>query len=271
MALVAKLDLGDGKLVYRTAGTGHPLVLIHTGFLDSRMWDSQYFAFAEQHKLITFDMRGFGKSDAVKAPISRRDDLLRLLDHLKVEKAHLIGCSLGGEIIIDFALEHPERVSALIPVSTAPGGLEMQGEMPQELQEMMVAAQKGDLERVTELSLRLWIDGPFRKPEQVNPRVRQRAAEMNKIPTEYGTFATDMNPLNPLTPPAAGRLAALTMPVLVIAGALDNAEIVRAADVMASEIKGAQKVIIQDAAHVPNMDKPEEFNRAVLDFLNKVQ
>jgi 2-hydroxy-6-oxonona-2,4-dienedioate hydrolase len=264
------LNLSDGKLYYETAGEGQPLILVHAGFVDSGMWDEQFSVFAEHYNVIRFDQRGFGKSDAVQAPVSRRDDLLRLMDHLKIEKAHLVGCSMGGGVVIDFALDHPERVLSLVPVSAVPDGFEMRGEMPEEMKEMMEAAQKGDLERVSELQIRLWVDGPFRQPEQVNPQIRQHAAEMTKIPVARGTFAAGMNPLNPLTPPAAGRLAELKMPTLIIAGALDNSEIVRAADVMASEIKHAQKHIIQEGAHVPNMDKPAEFNRAVLNFLDNV-
>ncbi len=94
----------------------------------------------------------------------RRDDLHYLLDHLKVEKAHLLGCSMGGEIVIDYTLEHPERVLSLIPVSAVPSGFQMQGKPPDELMQMMEAAQKGDLKRESELQIRVWVDGPFRQP-----------------------------------------------------------------------------------------------------------
>ena len=96
---------------------------------------------------------------------------------------------------------------------------------------------------------------------------RQRAAEMNRIPVEHGTFMLDAQPVDPLDPPAVTRLNQIRVPTLIIAGALDNAELLRAADVMQEGITGARKVIIPGAAHVPNMEKPEEFNRAVLGFL----
>lgn len=263
------LELDGGRLYYEMTGEGEVLVLSHAGFVDSRMWDDQWDAFAQEYKVVRFDMRGYGKSDALEAPISRRQDLLALLDHLNIERAHLLGCSMSGEVIIDFALEHSARVLSLIPVSAVPSGFEMQGEPPAELMEMMAAVEAGDLERVSELQLRIWVDGPFRQPNEVNAAVRQRAAEMNRIGVENGTWMkADAEPLNPLDPPAAGRLNELQVPTLIIVGALDNPEILRAADVMATQIAGAQKIIIEGGAHVQNMEKPDEFNRAVLTFLS---
>lgn len=267
--MTGTLESGDGKLYYETAGSGEPLVLSHAGFVDSRMWDDQWAEFAQHYRVIRFDMRGMGQSDPVRAPLSRREDLRRLLDHLNVERAALLGCSMSGEMVIDFALEHPERVAALIAVSAVPSGFEMHGEPPAELLDMIAAMQQGDLARASELQLRLWVDGPFRQPDQVDPQVRQRAAEMNWITLVNATWArADAQPLNPLDPPAAQRLGEIGVPTLILAGALDNPEILRAADVMATSIRGAKKAIIPEAAHVPNMERPAEFNRLVLEFLS---
>ncbi|HLU10217.1 MAG TPA: alpha/beta hydrolase [Oceanobacillus sp.] len=260
----------DG-VYYETAGEGETLVLCHAGFVDSGMWDAQWEAFAQHYRVIRYDMRGYGKSDKATAPVSRRDELYRLLKHLGVERAHLLGCSMGGATAIDFTLEHPEMVMSLIAVSAVPDGFEMRGEPPPDLMEMIGAMQQGDLKRASELQIRIWVDGMFRQPEQVDPNVRQRAAEMNWIPVSSGTMALDMQPVNPLTPPAIERLSAIEVPMLVIVGALDHPEILRAADVMVSEVKRAKKVIIPDAAHVPNMEKPAEFNQAVLSFLKSVK
>jgi pimeloyl-ACP methyl ester carboxylesterase len=263
------LNLDGGKLYYEVAGAGEALALAHAGFVDSRMWDDQWEALAERYRVIRYDMRGYGRSDRLEGAVNRRDELLALLNHLGVERAHLLGCSLGGAIMIDFALEHPNRVASLIPVSAVPGGFSMQGEPPPNLLAMMAAVQQGDLARASELQLRIWVDGLFRQPEQVNPTVRERAAVMNRIAVENETWAVaDSQNVSPLNPPAAERLRDIHAPVLAIAGALDHPEILRAADVMAGEIPAARKAIIAEAAHVPSMEKPAEFNRLVLDFLN---
>jgi pimeloyl-ACP methyl ester carboxylesterase len=118
--------------------------------------------------VIRFDQRGFGKSDPAQGPVSRRRDLLLVLDELEVERAALLGCSMGGEVAMDVALEHSERVSALIVASATPSGFELQGAPPRYVMEMMEAAQKGDLERTSDLQIRIWVDGPSREPEQVD-------------------------------------------------------------------------------------------------------
>ena len=262
------VDVGDGKLYYQVAGSGEPLVLCHAGFVDSGMWDNQWEEFGRYFRVVRFDMRDYGRSDRAQGPVSRRADLKGLLDQLGIRHAVLVGCSMGGTIVLDFALEHPERVAGLVLVSADPSGFEMQGDPPPDLLAMISAMQKGDLEQVSELQLRLWIDGPFRQPEQVDPGVRRRAAEMNRIPVEHNTWAkVDTQPLDPLDPPAIQRLDQVHVPTLIIAGALDHPELLRAAGIMEKGIPGAGKVIIAGAAHLPSMEKPAAFNRAVLSFV----
>ena len=262
------VQVDGGKLYYEMAGEGETVVLVHAGFVDSGMWDGQFEEFAKQYRVIQYDMRGFGKSDVATGPVCRRADLYGVLTALGIEEAHLIGCSIGGETVIDFALEHPEIVKSLVVVSATPSGFEMQGEPPPFLLEMMGAIQEGNLEYASELQVRIWVDGMFREPEPVNTDIREQAAEMNWIAVKNGTWMiADLQPLTPLHPPAIGRLGELSVPTLIMAGALDHTEISRAADVMVTEIKGAEKVILDSAAHVPMMEKAMEFNRAVLDFL----
>jgi pimeloyl-ACP methyl ester carboxylesterase len=263
------IKLDDGKTMhYEVAGDGDVLVLGHAGFVDSRMWDAQWDIFAEKYRVIRFDMLGFGQSNPVTTPRTRRHDLAQLLDHLHVERAMLLGCSLGGEIVLDFALEQPERVLALIIVSSAPGGFQFQGTPPPLLLEMIAALQAGEEERASELQVRLWFDGSYRQPGQVDPQLRQRVGEMNLIPVQLKTWlASDSQSLNPLNPPAIQRLDTIQVPTLIMAGALDDAEILRAANVMEDKIKGAQKHILAHSAHLPNMEEAEEFTQVVLEFL----
>ena len=261
-------DIDGGKLYYEIDGEGETLVLCHAGFVDSGMWDNQWSVFTQHYRVIRFDGFGYGKSSKATGPVCRREDAYQLLKQLGVERAILVGCSMGGEMVIDMALEHPELVSALIAVSATPSGFQMQGQPPRYLMEMIEASQQGDLQRASELQIRIWVDGPFREPDQVNPLVRQRASAMNRIPVKRGTWAVaDLQPLNPLNPPAVGRLSAINVPTLIIASALDDPEILRAADVLQAGIPGAQKVILSNAAHVPSMEQPEVFNQTILTFL----
>ena len=260
--------LDGARIYYETTGQGDALLLAHAGFVDSRMWDEQFAFFARSYQVIRFDMRGYGRSDPAQGPVVRRDEIYALLKHLGIPKAALVGCSMGGANVLDFALEHPEMAQALILVSTAPGGFAMQGEPPPGLMEMFSALQQNDLQRASDLQIQLWVDGMFRKPEQVDPLVRQRAAEMNRIAVANQTFLkADMQPLHPLDPPAAKRLKEVRVPTLVIAGALDHPEILRAANFMAQAGPSTKTCIFPNSAHVLNMELPEAFNQAVFDFL----
>ena len=265
-----RMSLDGTCLYYETAGQGEVLLFAHAGFVDSRMWDEQFEFFAQSYQVIRYDMRGYGRSDPAGGPVNRRQEIFALMKHLELQKAVLIGCSMGGATVLDFALEHPEMARALILISTAPGGFELQGEPPPGLMEMIAALQQNDLQRASELQIQIWIDGMFRKPEQVDLIVRQRAAEMNRIPVENGTYLKmDMQPLQPLVPPAVSRLKDVHVPTLIMAGGLDHPEILRAADFMAQEIPSARKLVFSNSAHLPSMEQPEEFNQAVNDFLQE--
>ncbi|MBN8638959.1 MAG: hypothetical protein J0M07_26830 [Anaerolineae bacterium] len=146
----------------------------------------------------------------------------------------------------------------------------MHGAMPRYMGEMIGALQTGDVATANELQIRIWFDGQFREPDQVDAAQRVQALAMNRIPVERSTFGiADMQPVNPLDPPAVGRLDAVRCPTLIVAGALDHPEIVRAADVLAEGIPNAQKAIIEGAAHVPSFERPEAFNPLLLEFLRK--
>jgi pimeloyl-ACP methyl ester carboxylesterase len=264
-------ELGDGKLYYEISDgreDQETLVLSHAAFLDSRMWDEQWAAFAGQYQVVRYDMRGYGKSDPVRGPRTRRHDLVRLLQHLNITRAHLLGCSMGGEIVLDLALEYPTLAASLIVVNGTPSGFELQGEPPPMLQEMIAAMQQGDIDRASELQLRIWVDGPHRQPEAVDPQVRQRASVMNRLFVANGTWAmADLQPFNPLDPPAVSRFDEIDAPTLIISGPLDYAETLRAADMMTANLPNAKRVLIPGTAHVPNMEQPALFNQIVLAFL----
>jgi pimeloyl-ACP methyl ester carboxylesterase len=260
--------LDDARLYYETAGEGETLVLSHAAFLDSRMFDAQWGVLAEHFRVIRYDMRGYGRSSEAQVPACRRDDLRRLLDALNVTKAHFVGCSNGGELMLDLALEQPQLVTSLTLVGSAPSGFEMQGAPPRYLYEMFDAMQKGDVALANELQIRIWFDGEQRDPNDVDASLREKALTMNRIPVEHNTFLiADMQPLNPLLPPASTRLSEITCPTLIVVGALDHPQLLTAANLLADGILGASKIIIDAAGHVPSYEQPAAFNAALLNFL----
>jgi pimeloyl-ACP methyl ester carboxylesterase len=261
-------EIDGGTLYYESAGTGPSLVLSHAAFLDSRMFDPQWDMLAQHFRVIRYDMRGFGRSSEAHGPVCRRDDLTRLLDHLDVEQAHLVGCSNGGQIMLDLALEQPHKVLSLTLIGSTPSGFELRGDMPRNMQAMFEALQSGDIDRANELQIRIWVDGAFREPDAVEPATREKALMMNRIPVERNTFViADMQPVCPLDPPAVTRLGEIQCPALIAVGALDDPHLLHAADVLGESIAKAHKHVIDAAGHVPSFEKPQAFNPVLLDFL----
>ena len=233
------------------------------------MFDGIWEPLARQFRVIRYDMRGFGKSDPVTGPVCRRDDLARLLDHLGITRAHMVGSSMGGEMSLDLALERPDLVRSITLVNSTPSGFEMQGEPPRYLFEMFGCAQNGDVDRTNELQICIWLDGMFREPDQMDEGLRKKAKEINRNPVERKTFLiADMQPANPLTPPAVTRLEAVKCPALIMAGSLDHSEVLRAASEMAKRIPGATQVIMDGCAHVPSFEQPEVFLSHLMNFLS---
>jgi pimeloyl-ACP methyl ester carboxylesterase len=259
------LDAQGAALYYEVAGQGYPLLLIHAGIADSRMWDEQFPVFAQRYKVIRFDLRGYGQSAIPPNLFADYEDPALLLRSLGIEKAHVVGVSFGGKIAIDFTLAHPEMVSSLVLVAPDLGGYVASAEVQQFNEEEARLLEQGDLDAAAELNVRTWVDGPRRGLEQVNPRVRERVREMQyhafTIPVPDGVDEI------PLEPPAIKRLAEIRVPTLLIIGDYDLQEKHALVDLLAKQIPGTRRVTVANAAHMVNMEQPEEFNRLVLDFL----
>jgi pimeloyl-ACP methyl ester carboxylesterase len=262
-------EVNGARVYYEVSGEGEPLVLVHAGIADSRMWEGQISAFAERYRVIRYDLRGFGKSEMVEGTFSHHEDLRGMLDVLGVERAHLVGCSMGGGAVLDFALEYPEKVGNLVLVGSAVGGFRPDFGPPKEWDELVAADEAGDLELVSELEVRMWVDGPGRSPEDVAAPIRDLVSEMNLIAlqTEAAELGEEWEP----EPPAADRLHDIPAPTLLIVGDEDQPRIFAAANLLERELPNVRKVVMHGTAHLPNMERPEEFNRLVLEFLKDHQ
>ncbi len=262
-------EVNGTRLYYEVAGEGHPLLLIHGGIMDSRMWDEQFEVFAQQYRVVRFDWRAFGQSDLPGTkPYSMRGDARALLEFLGIEKTHLLGISMAGSVAIDFTLDYPDMVEKLILVAPGVNGYEPAESEESEAtyKEIEAAFDSGDIERGVELETRLWVDGPERTPDQVDPQVRRRVYEMN-LNTCRRIADIELPDTQKLAPPAFGRLSEIRVPTLLIVGDKDVREQVATLDMLETHIAGAQKAVMHGVAHVPNMEHPGEFNQLVLDFL----
>jgi pimeloyl-ACP methyl ester carboxylesterase len=231
------------------------------------MWDKQVEAFAPSYQVICYDVRGWGKSVSPPGTYSHYDDLYGLLKYLDIEQATILGISHGGKIAIDFTLVYPQMVKALVLVAPALGGYEFTDQASNQKDAAIEKAyERGDIALAIELEAQLWVDGPQRTPDQVSPEVRARALEMidytYHLPEDEGTPQS-------LDPPAISRLAKIKVPVQIIIGDYDVPDMLAVADLLATNVSGAEKVVMHEVAHLPCMEKPAEFNRLVLDFVVK--
>jgi len=263
-------NIDNAKVYYEVAGKGLPLVMIHAGVADSRQWNNEFTNFAQSYQVIRYDMRGYGKSEPVDGEYSHMSDLVSLLEALEIhEPLVMMGCSMGGGLAMDFALTYPSRAKSLIMVDAGPSGLELNVATPTKFADAEKAFEAGNLDLVAEIETQIWFDGTDRTPEQVNPAMRKLLYEMNRLALSYEVKQLGKRQPNTQTP-AFDRLGDLNIPVLIIVGTHDTAYILAAADYMTEKIQSARKVIIEDAAHLPNMDQPHEFQRTVKDFLESL-
>ncbi len=264
-------EVNGTRLYYEVAGEGYPLVLMHGGIMDSAMWDDQFETFAQHYRVIRYDLRGFGQSDLPGAEtFSMRGDLRALLEFLGIEKANVLAISMAGSIAIDFALDFPDIVNALILVAPGVNGFDYDAIQPEDekamFQEIEAAFERGDIEGAVELEIRAWVDGPERTPEQVDPGVRKRVYDMD-LRNSRRAEDIEWPATQKLEPPAFERLSEIRVPTLLIVGDGDVYEQIIVVDTLATQIPGAQKAVMHGVAHVPNMERPAEFNQLVLDFL----
>lgn len=261
------VNTGSAQLYYETAGNGVPFVMIHAGVADSRQWNNEFGFFARNYQVVRYDMRGYGKSEPVDGEFNHMDDLVSVLNALGLdERVVIMGCSMGGGLAMDFALTHPSRVKALIMVGSGPSGLELDTPAPAKFAEAEKAFESGDLDLVAEIETQIWFDGNGRTPGQVDQAMRKLAYEMDRQALSYE--AKKLGKRLPNTQMQAfERLSDIKIPVLVIVGAHDIPYILAAADYMIEKIPSAQRMRIEDAAHLPNMDQPDEFQTIVTNFL----
>jgi pimeloyl-ACP methyl ester carboxylesterase len=259
------LDVAGGRLWVEETGSGDPVVLLHAGVANADMWDGVWPALAAGRHVIRYDHRGFGRSDDPKGPWSAHADLLGLLDALGIESADLIGCSWGGMVALDAALAAPDRVGRLVLVASGPSGRERSPEAVAAWEAVDATVEAGDVATANELELRMWVDGPQRRPDEVDASVRARVEVWN---SELLARQGDLREPEDLDPPAIGRLGEVESPALIITPELDQPFVLEGCRLLADEIPEAREARVTGAAHMVAMEKPDEVARLILEFLD---
>jgi 3-oxoadipate enol-lactonase len=255
--------VNGARLHYDVYGHGPSLVFLHAGLADGRMWDSQVSYFSDRYTVVRFDARGYGQSDPPTGPFVPADDLYALLNFLNIDRARIVGLSMGGTYAIDFALIHPEAASALVIVAGSPGWQRFSDGLMQRTAAIgTTAKEKGPASIVDG-----WMNDPMLTVARRQPTI---AHQMRVFLSQNAAGFLSSSLMGPPDIPHA-NLADLKMPTLVMVGDHDDPEIVERARAMTKDIPGAKEFIIKGADHMVSLEQPQEFNRALADFLRTVK
>ena len=260
------------ELAADVRGTGVPVVFLHAGVADRRMWGTELAALggAGKYRGVAYDRRGFGESLHADERYSHVADLAAVLDATaEGEPAVLVGCSQGGRIALDAALAMPERVRALVLVAPAISGAPEQSVFPPAIEawldRMERAEAEADVDRINTLEAHAWLDGPLAPEGRVGGAVRTLFLEMNGIALRAERRGTEIEPM-----PAYDRVDRISAPTLVVWGDLDFPHLGDRCEFLAARMPAATSLLICDAAHLPNLEYPDAFNRALHAFLARV-
>jgi len=247
-------------IYFETKGKGPAVILVHGGQMDRRMWDFQFDLLAKDYYAIRYDLRGFGKSDVPSRPYSYADDQKSLMTHLGVQKAAIVGLSLGAATATDFAIVYPESVQALVLVCPGLGGFRFE-DKANDLREIGDAAREENYGKVAEL----WLQNPYMSVAMERPELRERLRALSR--DNARCWLNNPLLLRRLTPPAAERLREIRAPTLVIDGGRDVSDIHKIVSKLSTEIPGAQQQVLKDCGHIAPMENPEAFNKLLLELL----
>lgn len=249
-------------------GAGPPLVFLHAGVCDRRSWQGSVEAFRPKWRTIAYDRRGFGETTAdPDTAFSHLDDLGAILKRFARQPAVLVGCSRGGGLAIDYALQSPDKVKAIVVIGTALSGQPQPTSWPKNLTEFIkryeAAEKAGDPATLNKIECHAWLDGPLAPEGRVAGKARDLFFDMNSRALAQAC-KQEKKP-----PSAFERLAQIKLPMLAICGRLDFPDVAAACRSVAERVPGARLEWMEGAAHLPMLECPDRLNALIAPFLEK--
>ena len=266
MTNVRSIAIDDTRIAFDDSGTGEALVFLHAGLGDRKMFDRQIDHFRDQYRVICPDARGFGESRRTSAPFKSSLDVIAVLDNLGIDRAHIVGVSMGSRVAAEVAMANPDRVISLTLVSTMLG-TSPSADMYASWTVITGLMTEGNFDEANELLVQMWIDGPLRPSSDVDRQFRDAAATMNSaILVRDDKFESELE----FEPPVSERLHEIKAPLAVIWGDKDVGDVLEAGRLLRLQVPDAFFRVIADASHLPQMERPDAFNEALSEFLKSV-
>ncbi len=268
------LEVPGGRLAYDEAGHGRSVLLLHEGIADRRMWDLEFPRLAQRHRVVRYDLRGYGGSTPASQAFASFRDLKTVIDALRIERPVLVAPSISGRMAMDFAVEYPDVAAGLLLISPGPPS-----GTAAEMGPDAAAAVEAD-RRASEGMLRAWTEG--RKDEAfellralwcpaLDGDARARFREMVGANEAEVYLDRSLHFDTPPDPPTAGRLGSLRLPVTILLGDRDNPVQAHFAKFVAQRIPGAKLQIIAGGDHLLNLSRPVEFDAVLAEFLEQFE
>lgn len=266
MAEAFHLTIGEARLAGVHAGKGEAIIFLHAGVADKRMWLEQLNAFSHAYHVIAYDRRGYGETLAPDEAFSHVEDLRQILEHFGIARVVLVGCSQGGRVAIDFALQFPQQVSALVLIAPAVSGAPAPESFPETIAEKLEALDNAeeakDIDLVNRIEANLWLDGPMSQAGRVSGEVRELFLAMNGIALRHPELRGEKS-----LPSAYERVADLAMPTLIIWGELDFPHVKERCHYLADTIPLAEAQELPGTAHLPSLEQAQQVNDLIQTFL----
>jgi len=260
--------VGGARLAARQLGEGLPVVFLHAGVCDKRMWQEQMLAVAEEGwHAIAYDRRGYGETEAPDEPFDHVDDLEAVLAALDIHAAVFVGCSMGGGLAADFALRHPGRVIGLVLIGTSITGAPWTATQAEQMLEAAEedAWERGDRDMLNRVQAHQWLDGPRAQSGRVGGAVRELFLDMNAI--ALGKPELTLEEQRPAAWPRVGEIGA---PTLLLVGDEDFTALIDRHEHLSEEMPNAFAAVLEGVAHIPSIERPELVNSMLLEFLDAI-
>ena len=263
------VQVGGARLAGLKLGEGLPVVFLHAGVCDKRMWQAQMSMVAEEGwQAVAYDRRGYGETTSPDEAFSHIDDLKAVLNALDIHAAVFVGCSMGGGLAIDFALRNPGRVIGLVLIGTSVTGspwtsneAESQLEAAEE-----DAYERGDLDMINRVQAHLWLDGPRNNGGRVTGAARELFLDMNAI-----ALAKPELTLEEKRDSAWDRMGEVGAPTLLMVGDEDFSALIDRHEYLSEEMPNAFAVVLEGAAHIPSVERPDLVNTMLIEFLDAIE